>query len=530
MSKTILGLLLLLAATLVPPTVRAQVPVVSSGLGGLYNVGLEVLDAARFREEFGSDTIDVQFLPVDLYPNSARMSSYDHLIHYVSEVVVTSRRLGAELMRFFVNYTVDGEYHFTDRSSASSVRSYHGSFHAATSEPVEGTVGVYDGMFGVRFDFNFLQGDTLRFGGGPMGDTIERRTASDLVVVPAWQFLGSGAPGTGEWLQAMPSYGRVKLDVEALPCDGCRETITFSKQGRTYTFPDVPYMTLRVRNVDTFVRELRLGTTTERDTVRYDYLYPLDPWLAVMADTAKTSGTITRLVDVGNHGLLSYGWLDLDETMLSQRRSPIQRARFTATAPVRPIGTPGRYYVGTATGTDDQGGTHVVRFSHALHANGAQILLDFSGMAGPDPALTLERAAWIPEELPIRDLAPGDRLVVHFTGGTQGLPEPGVTIPIVASSAARIPVQTGDAGAFRVDVSPNPAGRELGFRFSLDAPEHVRIAVYTADGSLVGTILDQRRAAGSQTVFWRNEGLAAGAYLYEVRAGDRTATGVLHVR
>jgi hypothetical protein len=498
------------------------------GLGGIYNVGLFVIDEARFRTAFGGDTITLEFLPVDLVPMPDRTVTYFEMFYYSSEVVVRSRRRGAELMRFFVDYRVNGEHVFSDRTrspGADDVR-YAGSYRASMDDPISETVGIYEGMFGVRFDFAFQQGDTLRFGprDGTAADVFARNFVSDINLVPAQQYLGSGSlDSPAEEVRSMPSYGRPHLQVEMKECSGCTETLVFQKQGRTYTFPDVPYMTIAVRNDASLVRVD--DATGQGDTVRYDFDYALDEWAEVTGDTARGTATVARLTDPDRYALYAFGWLDLDELGIG-RPSPIQRARFAATSPLRPIGTAGRYYMGRVTGTDDQGTAHTLSFTHSLFVNGAEIYLDFAGMGSPGATY---RTDWLPDSMPRIELAAGDRFGVEFSGGTLGLPEPGATVDLAINQSGGVSITKTTTGAI-VRVHPNPLRERATFDLHVAEPGPVRLQIVTADGRTVAMLIDEPLATGDYRIEWEPVGLATGMYYYTAVTPSGTENGVVQVR
>ena len=71
---------------------------------------------------------------------------------------------------------------------------------------------------------------------------------------------------------------------------------------------------------------------------------------------------------------------------------------------------------------------------------------------------------------------------------------------------------------------PNPFNPSTAVGFSLPRTTAVTLRVYDAAGRLRGTVLEQTKPAGSHSVTLDAAGLATGVYLYEIRAGDFTAT------
>jgi hypothetical protein len=525
-----------------PPPGRGTDPVVIMGdnLGGISNFQFMVLDEERLGQLFGGDTLEFEFRPVDFYPLPATSVFLAQLYWYTSEVIVRRRSNGEIISRFYVPYTVGGpnQYKFSDRQdvldtnlqtgmhaitqtadetdsvfiSAKDIQvPYSGTFTADPSQPFFGTNATYKSTFGIAFDFSFIQfGDSLRF--GRTGDSttrdnpFTRQGSSNTNLVARQQYLGftsSSAP------IAMPSIGQVKLQVEFLP--GGQETIVFQKQGRTYTFPNVPYLTTRVTNINSYERQIIDPVTgqTTTQTVSYNGEFPLDPNASIYADTAKSAETLIRLIDAGNSGLFAYGWLDLEG--LTQRTSPIQRARFTATSPVRPIGTTGHYYVGTVTGTDDQGASHTLTFTHRLVANGADVYLDFAGMGSPEAPVLPKHVA---PAIGTQDFAAGDKVTIDFTGGTLGLPQPGakVLVAIPDPKPEIISAETGrnysDEMLEQIKVVPNPyLVSHVGQRANSESmiyftrlPERCTIEIYTEAGELLQTIDHESTPDGRRAV------------------------------
>jgi hypothetical protein len=78
-------------------------------------------------------------------------------------------------------------------------------------------------------------------------------------------------------------------------------------------------------------------------------------------------------------------------------------------------------------------------------------------------------------------------------------------------------------------VRPNPFNPSTSISFSLPAAQRVRVTVHDLEGKLVATLLDERRAAGPNTVIWDGrdgEGRtsASGTYVFRIEAGDETVT------
>lgn len=63
---------------------------------------------------------------------------------------------------------------------------------------------------------------------------------------------------------------------------------------------------------------------------------------------------------------------------------------------------------------------------------------------------------------------------------------------------------------------PNPVRGEAAIVFALDAPQHVRLAVYDLMGREVAVLADEYASAGTKTVRFDAAGLASGTYVYRL--------------
>jgi hypothetical protein len=71
---------------------------------------------------------------------------------------------------------------------------------------------------------------------------------------------------------------------------------------------------------------------------------------------------------------------------------------------------------------------------------------------------------------------------------------------------------------------PNPAEKSGKIHFELLRPERVDIVLYTNEGKLVKTILNEYIATGEQTVNFSTSDLPPGTYFYKFKAGNRIET------
>ena len=67
---------------------------------------------------------------------------------------------------------------------------------------------------------------------------------------------------------------------------------------------------------------------------------------------------------------------------------------------------------------------------------------------------------------------------------------------------------------------PNPFNPSTTIRFDLPRPAHVRLEVFNTAGERVALLIDADEEAGEHEVVFSANGLASGAYVYRLRAGD----------
>ena len=68
---------------------------------------------------------------------------------------------------------------------------------------------------------------------------------------------------------------------------------------------------------------------------------------------------------------------------------------------------------------------------------------------------------------------------------------------------------------------PNPFNPSTTISFTLDAPHHVRLAVYNVLGEKVATLSDEMKAAGRHEIPFVSDDLPSGTYLYRLEAAGR---------
>jgi len=71
---------------------------------------------------------------------------------------------------------------------------------------------------------------------------------------------------------------------------------------------------------------------------------------------------------------------------------------------------------------------------------------------------------------------------------------------------------------------PNPFDPSTTMAFSLPRTEHVTLKVFDLLGKEIAILVDETFSAGRYEVRWEANGVETGTYLYQLRAGDFTAT------
>lgn len=324
-----------------------------SGLGGISNFNLLVVDPDRLGQLFGGDTIEFEFQPFEAWkPSEGR---FFQPLWYLTEVIVRSRRLG-ELNRFIVPYDRgdNGRPVFSDRANSyryenldttltsrwdslripttltrddgtpydtvlidsfyidkrGVVAAYRNTFITEPGDFVFGTNGITKSTFGVMFDWAGEQyGDSLRFG-KHIEDTNQMPARDRAIVntaIDPFEVIDGPAGGTTDinLIDDFVSLGRYVADTASLIRDipsigqvkleieflpGGTETLEWTKKNKTYRAENVPYLHVRVKNIASF-NKVAIGPNGEQtlEEVKYDYTFPEDKEFEIRLDTADVT-------------------------------------------------------------------------------------------------------------------------------------------------------------------------------------------------------------------------------------------------
>ena len=71
---------------------------------------------------------------------------------------------------------------------------------------------------------------------------------------------------------------------------------------------------------------------------------------------------------------------------------------------------------------------------------------------------------------------------------------------------------------------PNPFNSETSFTYAIPEAQHVTLAIYNLLGQEIATLVNGQMEAGTHTMNWSADGLAAGVYMYTLTAGEFSQT------
>lgn len=116
-------------------------------------------------------------------------------------------------------------------------------------------------------------------------------------------------------------------------------------------------------------------------------------------------------------------------------------------------------------------------------------------------------------------------LSVIFRDG-DGTFHPGETVYVDSLIVEKkVAVDNASPAAFALDQNtPNPFNPSTSISYTLPEAVKVKLTVYSALGTEVGTIVDEWQPAGVHTVEWNGSGHSSAVYFYRIEAGGYTAT------
>jgi hypothetical protein len=80
-------------------------------------------------------------------------------------------------------------------------------------------------------------------------------------------------------------------------------------------------------------------------------------------------------------------------------------------------------------------------------------------------------------------------------------------------------------GMLNFSVYPNPATTSVTIEYFLGNKEYVNITILNSRGQIMEILIDEVQEQGSHVLTWDTAELPAGVYLYQIRVGDKNASG-----
>ena len=93
----------------------------------------------------------------------------------------------------------------------------------------------------------------------------------------------------------------------------------------------------------------------------------------------------------------------------------------------------------------------------------------------------------------------------------------------------RHPGDDGNYGFFMLQNKPNPVMTTTTITYEIPFQNHVQLNIWSVTGRLIATLVDEYQGRGRYDVVWNTQGIAAGIYIYELRAGPYRSTRKLSV-
>lgn len=275
-----------------------------------------------------------------------------------------------------------------------------------------------------------------------------------------------------------------------------------SDDGKRATFENVPYLTMHVRNVESFDRsDARPDGTV--GSVKVSYPAELKAAQFTM-DSIQLRADFPNpeLTPVGSYSTAAYGWRNSRYGNFTTATLKYFAADSNSGSPV---GTMGRYYLSRNLSTT---GKDTLDFTHVITIAGAQFVIDFSRFGSRNAAAGLRVAPVnVPfhgntasSEKPIppaTDFKPGDKIRLYTFGGAFGFPMD--STKVYAKIGHDSPDISGrpytESELEQIQVVPNPyyvthegmRSPYEGRLYFTRLPRQAKISIYTLSGELVTT-------------------------------------------
>lgn len=461
---------------------------------GFYNFRFPVEDQKRLRQLFGGHTLEVTFQPLwgaIRFPftgtGGLQYGIYGRSVT-IDDITGGNRRTLAVYPVFPANFSenaaifaagndsvgvgVDGSRLKVTRTGTVTSKSgqyapnqtVQGAFSFAFDYAIQQWGGVY------RIDSSYVaQGDAntnIRF------STAEARFV-DTVTVNNTVIWNSNENGPGEY------------EVEFLPGGSEDVAMTFGPANglRTITV-NVPFLNVRVKNNVAFDRPSPAGP------VRVDYPNELTHQVVTDLAANSTAWPDVKDVPIGHYNLSAFAWVNgrNGDQITSDRPRQAAGPGNVANSQNKgiPVGTQGRYYLSTISGSD------TVDFVHVMLTANVECVMDF-----PNKRSRRSVQQWLrKDEQPTRDFEVGDKVVFTTFGGALGFPQPGAKLTVNISEGFPKLENYTDEMLEQVKVVPNPyyvthigqTTTDAGRLYLTNLPPKCTISIFNIAGDLVKVI------------------------------------------
>ena len=73
-------------------------------------------------------------------------------------------------------------------------------------------------------------------------------------------------------------------------------------------------------------------------------------------------------------------------------------------------------------------------------------------------------------------------------------------------------------------IYPNPSTKDFSIDYKLDKPSEINISILSLNGSLIETILSEKKSKGEYSIKWENKNLKSGIYFIKIRNNNSSET------
>jgi hypothetical protein len=337
--------------------------------------------------------------------------------------------------------------------------------------------------FGTNTDTTYIT-TTARSGMDAYGyDLVYGPLAYGAVPFYGQPTYGSFNNGPGDFLVTFEPGGTETMDLK------------FGAGGNTTNKFNVPYLTMKIKNVLSYKRPTEKGPGDSATVAYQGYYTHLD--LAMDTIAKKGTANLRSLGKntndyIGKFNLSAMPWVnsrnDNSAMRIARQRAKVVNAPVAFNAQILP--NQGRYYL-SAVSVD---GKDTVDFVNQVNIAGVNFNFDYANKGRFEKDMPIQ---W--DYIPIsdyvygQDFKAGDQVTLKVRGGAFGLPEPGAKVRVKVSESKVAADQVTDKMLEQVTVVPNPFYISHQMQQSpydsklyfTKLPEKCKISIYTITGDLV---------------------------------------------